>query len=198
MGDIDGDGANETVLIDKNRIYVYRFASGRFAKVTEFQKSRHNHFLSVGAADINGNGKTEIFISNYAKLSERPSSFILEHTEGGFILLAEDTNWYYRVMSKSAQGHTLLAQKHVTGAKSEDSIQVLAFDEKGRYVSVDTLTPPRNLTLYEMTVAAKAQESEGLFIGYGRNHVLLKPWVSSWPTSVTKGTMLKDVIIEPH
>jgi len=169
VGDIDGDGANEMVFIDKNRIYVYRFENSRFVKITEFQKDRHNHFLSVDVADINGNGKAEIFITNNAKLSERPRSFILEHTEDGFILLAEDTKWYYRVLSESAKGPTLLGQQQLAGATSLDSVQVLAF-QNGKYVSIDSLTPPKNLTLYEMAVVSNLQEGGQLFVGYVRNH----------------------------
>ena len=33
---------------------------------------------------------------------------------------------------------------------------------------------------------------------YGRMHFLLKPWISSFPTSPIKYCFFKDVVIDPH
>ena len=169
VGDVDGDGANETVMIDRNRIYVYRFEKGHFSQLSEFQKSRNSLFLSVDVADINGNGKAEIFVTSYDTVSERSSVFVFESTANGIGLLSEKIDQFYRVFS-NADGHqTLMAQEKVMNPTRSDTIQVLAF-EKGQYVSIDTIAAPRGLSLYEMTVAPKTPERERIFIGYVRNH----------------------------
>lgn len=169
VGDIDGDGANETVFIDQNRIYAYRFENNRLVKIAEFQKSRFSHFLTVDVADINGNGKAEIFITNYAKLSERPISFVIEYAESDFALLTQNAGWYYRVISESANRPILLAQEHEEDSRFSKRIHVLAF-ENGRYVSVDKVTPPKDLTIYEMTFASNVRDRSRMYIAYGRNH----------------------------
>jgi len=33
---------------------------------------------------------------------------------------------------------------------------------------------------------------------YGRQHLLVKPWVSSFPISALNGWYWKDTVIEPH
>ncbi len=169
VGDVDGDGSNETVMIDRNRIYVYRFEKGHFSQLSEFQKSRNSLFLSLDVADINGNGKAEIFVTSYDTVSERSSVFVFESTANGIGLLSEKIDQFYRVFS-NADGHqTLMAQENVMNPKYSDTIQVLGF-EKGQYVSIDTIAAPRSLSLYEMTVAPKTPERERIFIGYVRNH----------------------------
>ncbi len=171
VGDVDGDGTNECVFIDKNRAYIYRFEKDHFVKIAEFHKSRHHLFLSVDVADVNGNGKAEIFITNYAKLSERPTSFIVEYTASGFRMLAENANWYYRVFRESNSLPVLVGQKQVADdeSKFKDGIQVLAFQNDG-YVRVDTVKPPKDLTIYEMTFAENVKETGRIFVGYVRNN----------------------------
>jgi hypothetical protein len=169
VGDVDGNGVNECVVIDKNRIYVYRFEKDRLVTVAEFQQSRHNHLLNVDVADINDNGKAEIFITNYAKISEQPNSFIIEHGEDGFSSLAENTKWYYRVISESVGKTTLLAQKQADNTLFSDSIHVLAF-VNDHYVSVEKVTPPKKFSVYEMILAADIENHDRVFIAYMHHH----------------------------
>jgi ABC-type transport system substrate-binding protein len=35
-------------------------------------------------------------------------------------------------------------------------------------------------------------------LGYGRGHMLIKPWVKRYPTSPVNWAFWKDVVIEPH
>ena len=170
VGDVDGDGANETVMIDQNRIYVYRFEKGQFIQLSEFQKSRYSLFLSVEVADINADGKAEIFVSSYDNVSERPTAFVFEYTANGIGLLSEKVDQFYRVFTDADDHQTLMAQKKVMKPKYSDTIQVLAF-KNGQYVSVEAITTPRrSFTLYEMTVVSSARQSERMFVGYVRNN----------------------------
>jgi len=169
VGDIDGDGGNECVFIDDNTIYVYRFESGRFVKLLEFQKSRVDLFLTVDVADINGNGKSEIFITNYSNLNERLSSFVVEYTGKGLALIEDNTNWYYRVISGSTDQPFLLGQKHSTRSLFFDRIHILSY-ENGRYVPTGSVTPPGRFNIYEMTFSSSLKNFGRVYLGYVRNH----------------------------
>jgi ABC-type oligopeptide transport system substrate-binding subunit len=35
-------------------------------------------------------------------------------------------------------------------------------------------------------------------LSYGRQHLLIKPWIKQYPITPLKATYWKDVIIEPH
>lgn len=169
VGDIDNDGANEIVLIDRHTIYIFRYENDHLVKLTQVEKSRHALFLSVDVADINGNGMAEIFITNYATISEQPNAFIIEYDGDKFRLLAENIKRYYRVMSQSANDHTLLAQKYVGTTLFARNIQVMAY-EKGRYVNVDKFAPPNNLNIYEMAIVPRLKGHNRVFIAYVHNH----------------------------
>jgi TolB-like protein len=169
VGDIEGDGANEIVMIDKNRIHVYRYKNNRFDQVTRVDKGKHTSFLGVDVADINANGKAEVFISGYSKLGERPASFVFEYTNTDLSLLIKDAGWYYRVLKDTDGIPVLLAQKKVAGLTYSDRLQVLAF-ENGDYVSVDAITPPRAFSTFDMAFARNPQTGDRVVVGYDRNN----------------------------
>jgi ABC-type oligopeptide transport system substrate-binding subunit/DNA-binding SARP family transcriptional activator len=54
------------------------------------------------------------------------------------------------------------------------------------------------ITLYRQADRILIEEAPVIPIGYGRQHLLVKPWVSRIPTSAIKYLFWKDVVIEPH
>ncbi len=54
------------------------------------------------------------------------------------------------------------------------------------------------MMLYRQADRILIEEAPVIPIGYGRQHLLVKPWVSKFPTSAIKYLFWKDVIIEPH
>jgi ABC-type oligopeptide transport system substrate-binding subunit/DNA-binding SARP family transcriptional activator len=54
------------------------------------------------------------------------------------------------------------------------------------------------ITLYRQADRILIEEAPIIPIGYGRQHLLVKPWVSQIPTSAIKYLFWKDVVIEPH
>jgi len=54
------------------------------------------------------------------------------------------------------------------------------------------------MSLYEQADRILVEEAAIMPLYYGRWHLLVKPWVSKYPTSAMGGAHWKDVIIEPH
>lgn len=52
--------------------------------------------------------------------------------------------------------------------------------------------------LYHQADKILIEEASVVPLVYGRRHILVKPWVSRFPTSVIKWYYWKDVVIEPH
>ena len=52
--------------------------------------------------------------------------------------------------------------------------------------------------MYQQADAILVDEAPVLPVIYRRFHLLVKPWVSTFPTSAIRYWFLKDVIIEPH
>jgi len=165
VGDIDGNGANEIVVIDKNRVYVFRYENERLGEIATVEHRRNSLFLGVDLADVNLNNKAEIFISGHGKISERPESFVYEHKNGSLFKIGNRTGWYYRVLNDHKGLPMLIAQKKLTERTFVKKFHVMGFaDEK--YISVDTVTPPNVCTIYNMAFTKNTPNGKHLFVGY--------------------------------
>ncbi len=54
------------------------------------------------------------------------------------------------------------------------------------------------LILYQQADRMLVEEAAIMPLYYWRDHMLVKPWVSKFPTSALKLWFLKDVMINPH
>lgn len=56
----------------------------------------------------------------------------------------------------------------------------------------------QRMAMYRQAERILVEEMPSIPISYGRSHYLIKPWVTTWPSSIVKGPIFKDIIIEPH
>ena len=56
----------------------------------------------------------------------------------------------------------------------------------------------QRLAIYHQAELILVEEAPIIPISYGRQHRLIKPWVTSLPTSANNWLRLKETIIEPH
>jgi TolB-like protein len=150
IGDVDGDGQQETVLIGQTDIFIYRKAEGRFLKVKEIAGNASNHYITVDVADINENGIAEIFINNKHAARDTLESFVLEWNGADFVPIVEKQNWYYRVLDLPGRGPLVVGQKRGVRNAFLPGIHELAWLE-GRYQSVSKLGVPRDLNVFWFT-----------------------------------------------
>ncbi|MFH1575233.1 MAG: VCBS repeat-containing protein, partial [Acidobacteriota bacterium] len=108
--DVDGDGKNEVVFINKNIVYLYRYTEGTIAKIKEFTGRNFDSFFGVDVADINGNGKAEIFVNNLITTNRKLSSFVLEWDGSKLVKIVDDETRFFRVIRVPKQGAILLGQ----------------------------------------------------------------------------------------
>ena len=110
IGDVDGDGKNETVFISKNELFIYRFENGSLVKKGKLKGKAYHTFLYADVADINNNQKAEIFVTSLSGKG-RLNSFVLEYDGLKFKKKVQDANFYYRVLNIQGRGNILLGQK---------------------------------------------------------------------------------------
>jgi TolB-like protein len=108
VGDVDGDGKNEIVVMDASKLWVYRDEGKEIKLVAEFPTESNNNFIALDVVDITGDKKAEICVTNAVEDNLR--SFILTYEDGTFRYLAKGLNWYMRVVKIPGKGDTLLAQ----------------------------------------------------------------------------------------
>ncbi|MGB5986004.1 MAG: VCBS repeat-containing protein [Desulfobacterales bacterium] len=142
VGDLDGDGHNEVAMILERQILIYRFLNQQFARVTEFQGQASDVFLGVDAADINANGKAELFVTSRNEVQQRLNSFVLEWDGRQMSKIADSPGWFLRVVEDPDLGKILLGQGK--GARSTFAPQIYRLNWDGQsYVAGDLRNVPR-------------------------------------------------------
>lgn len=109
LGDIDGDGRQEIVLLDGGRLLVYRLESGQLVELYSYEFPRATDCLSVDAADVKGGGRAQIYVT--ALRNKQPASFVLELEGSRLVKTADDIEYYLRAVNYPGQGPVLMGQK---------------------------------------------------------------------------------------
>ena len=111
VGDLDGDGTNEYILVDHYRVMAYKLKKGKLKKIAQMKTQKGiNRILGVDVGDINGNGRDEIFVTS--QKGDKLESFALERQPGkkGFKHVWKDANLYFRIIRPFGEKPTLLSQ----------------------------------------------------------------------------------------
>ena len=109
VGDVNGDGKNEVVAIDKHNVYIFSFDGEKLTLLQKIEEDYTHNFLTLDAVDVNRNGVAEIIVTSVVEDNLR--SFILEYEEGKFKSITQRADWYYRVIRHPKEGFILLGQR---------------------------------------------------------------------------------------
>jgi len=154
MGDLDGDGRNEVVLIDERNLWIYRWEN-EFKLIKKLSGGRMNQYLAVDTGDIDKDGKAEIFVTSLegdaTESSPRKlSSFVVAFREGDYRVTAKNLPWYLRVVGWGEKGAVLLGQKRGYNVPYEAGIYEMGWDGKG-YKDVRKIEASKVFSLYGFT-----------------------------------------------
>ena len=167
-GDVDGDKNNEVVFISDRIVSIYRYLDRKFVKVGEIEGARYNHYIGVDVADINANGKAEIFITNYNS-KDRMSSFVLEWNGAEFAKIVDDANWYYRVINVPHQGRILFGQQRKDKLKIfKPGVYEMKW-ESGEYKPTLRQNLPESITVYGFTYGDMMHDGREMTVAYSYN-----------------------------
>jgi TolB-like protein len=144
LGDVDGDGKIETVVITPQQFMVLRYDQQRMQKVYESPEAGWDVYIGVDVADINGNGRPEIFITSFAQGRQSLQSFVLEFDGKEYSRIASDMPFFLRVVDIPGRGPVLLGQQHVMGEPYSGSISEMIW-RNGRYEPETRINAPGNV-----------------------------------------------------
>jgi TolB-like protein len=140
VGDLDGDGKTELVIIDKTNVFVYKWQKkGPYLfKTIEGSWSPNNIYVNI--ADLDGNGKAEIYVCNLT--ATNAGSFVLEWDGAKFKEIIRGQTWLIRVVDLPGKGKAVLGQRRNAEGNFFGSVHLLKREE-GNFVSAGALSLPR-------------------------------------------------------
>ncbi len=143
LGDVDGDGHLETVMITDRQVLIYRFQGKQLIKVGETKKSSGRYFIGVDIGDINGNGRPEIFVTAINKQKNRLKSQVFEYDGNAFQRIIKTSPWYYRVSVSPGTAPILLGQKPSDENPFKSAVYEMQWDGKS-YKPGNRLVPRKS------------------------------------------------------
>ncbi len=153
-GDVNGDGKVDIVTLDsEGNIRVFNLHKKEFREILSYRLrvggGEHHRFLTVDLADLNHNGREEIFVTHVredlitGKLKPYLDSYVLEVGKNGkkMRVLAKREPYYFRVVRNSIHPEGIvLAQKMGEFEQYKGGIKRVTWH--GKKLSFDDKLPP--------------------------------------------------------
>jgi len=127
VGDLDGDGRAEIVAINSNKLSIYRKEGQGLKVVGSFEAGLVNRFVWVCVADLNKDGKSNIYLTNLRRRNiprgaadkakadpnsgEDAMSYVLSFTGGKVQVVAEKIPYFLNTVYLGKRGKVLVGQE---------------------------------------------------------------------------------------
>lgn len=105
-GNITGEGKTELAVSDGRKITVYRLEGGRIKELWAEAAQPTNEHLDVECADLNGNGRDEVYVTNF--VGNRLESYVIEYDGTGYKRIAGPEPLFFRVLDVPGKGRKLI------------------------------------------------------------------------------------------
>lgn len=198
VGDIDGDGKNETVFISEEMLLIYRFIKGKFQKVSEYKGKENEAFIGVDVADINQNGRAEIFVTaqdgqpwveDIGVFTRNLRSFVVEWDGARLTKIVDKQNWYYRVIREPKKDPVLMGQRRGIKGLFSGGVYFMLW-QNGGYEAVQRLKLPRGVKVFGFTTGDVMNDGQEMILSFTSEEYLQvhsREMDSKWKSSRSMG-----------
>jgi hypothetical protein len=109
VADFDLDGQNEIAVLFKQKLEIERISGGNREHIISLPLPRIDKALTISSADLDGDGKPELFIS--AVTGWKVTSMVVAERNGSYQVVQENLNWFLRAMQLPEGGKVVLGQR---------------------------------------------------------------------------------------
>jgi len=154
VGDINSDTEDNIVVVTESEIIIYAVAGRKIVEIAKTVLPSKISVHAVNIADIDGDGKKEIYLSATSGLDV--SSLIMTWDPAkGFKTQAQYVPWYLRPVFVPEKGWIVAGQRRGID-KSEfilPGVYQLTYDGEGTFVKGDQIALPNSVNLFDFTYA---------------------------------------------
>lgn len=154
VGDVTGDGDQEILVLSEQSLRMFKIEDKSLVQVAETSLPPFVVTHALNLADLDGDGKEEIYISGTDGLDI--SSMIINYdTAGGFQESAANIRWYIRPVLVPGKGWQLAGQRR--GVQRLDLVApgvfLLSMDAEKNLAEGDRLPLPSGINLFDFVYA---------------------------------------------
>ncbi len=150
IGDILGDKKNELVIVNDNSVSLYRLESGKLQLISEATGGRDETPIRVDVADLNHNGRSEIFVTSLYRNKMELKSYVLEWNGTELVRIAQNLPWYFRAVTFPKTGLTLLGQQRGNAALFGGNVYEMTW-QNGVYQPTSPVASPPGASIFGFT-----------------------------------------------
>lgn len=171
-GDFEGKGIQEYAFSDGTGLHIYRLEQGGWREAwTEIVLPADHDIqhISLDAADINGNGAPELFVT--AMLNGRVFSYVVEFHDKTFRRIAEMPG-FVRVLDLPGKGSQLVGQDYDAASFYIGRPRQYSWSN-GKYLRGPEFSLPNALGLYGFVFAGVGEPNPLLIVEDDKDHLIV-------------------------
>jgi len=169
VGDLDGDGQPEIVAVSRDALLVYSRKEKTLLLKGTLSADRSEEFLKASVADIDGNGRAEIYLVSF--YGKRAQTSVWDWP-GKFTRKLDRQNGHFHVLSNQGGGRpTLIFQASGVDKFFMGKIWQMGYDQGGKLVRGDPLPDIKGAQFYTLTLFDYNRDGKSEYVALGANRL---------------------------
>lgn len=152
IGDVNGDGLNEIVAIDRTAVRVFQKKGKDFKMLQKITGGMNDNYIAVELVDLHAEDKHKGIVVTNLINDNILNSLVLEYKSGKYVVVASRLPWFFRAIETSS-GSKLMGQKIGIERPFSMPIHEMAW-ENGKMKEGRKMMVPLGISVFNFTVDA--------------------------------------------
>jgi TolB-like protein len=152
IGDVNGDGLNEIVTIDRTSVRIFQKKDKNFRMLQKITGKMNDNYISVELVDLHAADKHKGIVVTNLINDNILNSLVLEYKNGKYVEVASRLPWFFRAIETSS-GSKLMGQKIGIERPFSMPIHEMVW-ENGQMKEGRKMMVPLGISVFNFTISA--------------------------------------------